>query len=252
MRRRWAWPLSVALHLVPLYAVSIHLDPSPDRPPPPTIVVRYHPSPVPDLNREHGADILVAAVPPAVRHIEVRRRRTFHVPRREPAASPAPLPPEPGPALTLPDLTVVDPVASAPLAPIVEALTHAAEARPERVATSFGEVQLRFLLPGEPPADALTLLSPPVVLIAATDDPPAGDGWQTLPASHALFRQPHDVTAWWATCLSPPPQVLRRDGDLVALWLPLAVRAGWEARHPQALALVENVGRVMGQIDPGT
>lgn len=239
-----ALAVSLALHLVPLCAVQwpratasatwkplrapLTLAWSTAPPSRPTVDVS---APAPDL-------------PP--RQVEVRRRRTIHIPGdREPA------PPEPGPYGPEPELIArppsVAPVFSAPPEmpphPVVEVLRQSTLSGARTVAGPRGEVRVYFLQAGESASAALALAGSPLVLVSADDVVPTGGDldWFEAGAETSWLRRPETVRSWWSLWGTVAPRVGRRDGQVVAIWLPASVRAGWESEAAGALALWDNL-----------
>lgn len=228
MSRAGGWlavPAALALHAAALAFVRL---PAPQDP------VLYRAVPVtgprltfwPTAPRFVPADVTVPPSPPAERRIEIQRRREIHPapprPPQPPVMREAPLPP----------LWRGEWELAPPLPPLLAALA-AAEQAPR--ATIDG---VALGLPASADDEAAMLVDPPAVLAGLSDAPPETGEWRWLPANVSLSP---GVAAWLAESGS---QVWRgeRDGESV-LYLPLAARAGWEARRPESLALWQSLVR---------
>lgn len=210
---------AVALHAAALAFVRL---PAPQDP----VFRRERPAAGPRLTfwptapRIAPADVTVPASPPAEQRIEIQHRRQIH-----------PAPPQP-PRLPVPGDSPLPPLwrgewgLAPPLPPL---LTAVAEADITPLATVDG---VALGLPANAAVEATMLAEPPAVLAGLGDTPPEAGEWRWSPAPLSL---PPEVSAWLAESGS---QVWRgeRDGATM-LYLPLAVRAGWEARRPESLAL---------------
>ncbi|MCC7494391.1 MAG: hypothetical protein IT204_18685 [Fimbriimonadaceae bacterium] len=241
--RRWArlWLLVLGGHLLPLWAVRL-----PARrvaAAAATTRVRFQPG-----APAAGEAVGWPATAPATRTVTVQHRRLVH----QPAAPEADAVPLAQPAATdpVPRLTVAPPppdrrpaADDALLLALSGTRLGAAAAAPLTLPTAPGRaVRLLVLLPGEAIPDRATV-PPPLVLAAAAPGRPTGGGydWQRLPPDDALLAgaELQEWVVWLDEALWRG-----RSPDGAVLWLPLAVRAGWEARTPAALTLWQRLGRL--------
>lgn len=245
-RARTWWPallLSLGAHLVPLFAAHLDLRPRHlPTPPSPPLAIRYRPAPPPVRSTTTIAAPETESPP---RRITIERRRRIHLPPR-PHSAPRPVLPQPAappPIFTTPEFELPNPVQPPPH-PLVDALRQSTSLEGASVPVGRKVLRLKFLFPFEPP-----LVEGPVVLLAADATPPEdaeGVDWSEVPADHRLFHRPHEVRDWWESWDAPPARLGRREGQVVALWLPPLVRAGWEAEHPDALAFWDNLAAWAG------
>ena len=234
--------ISLLAHVVPLVAVQWPQS----RPPaawrperqPLTVALRREPPPP-----RPSVDLPTPEPDRPPRKVEIRRRRTIHAaPRREP--EPRIPGPEPQPAFPgLPIEPFAPPVFSAPspaLPPaVVQLLSRTTLAGAQELETPRGTARLYFLQPGESVPAVLAREGPPLVLLAALDEPPAdgaGVTWAEVDSDAPWLNDPA-VKGWWALWGTVPPRIGRTSGAVAALWLPSCVRAGWETESSGALAL---------------
>jgi hypothetical protein len=127
----------------------------------------------------------------------------------------------------------------APPHPVVEVLGRTTLAGAQQVATIRGVARIYFLQAGESAAEVLQQQGAPLILLSATDQPPADSGgfsWREAEDNARWLTAP-EVAGWWALWGTEPPRIGRQAGEVAALWLPSCVRAGWEAESAGALAL---------------
>lgn len=197
----------------------------------------------------HGLDVVLPSDVRRRRRVTIERRRRVH--RPGPARPDAPpgfllgddwLPPL-GEGFVRPPEPAVTPPAPPARSPLLAALSRSTMTGVRPVPTGTGEFRLYFLAAGETAAEVMAEQAPPLVLVACDPARPAGpDGldWRP-PGDETLFRRPTDIRAWRDECGADTVLLGRRGGRVVAVWLAPEVRAGWEARHPAALALFDNL-----------
>jgi len=240
-----ALAVSVLLHLVPLLAVQWQRsEPRPWRPRqlPITLDLRDEPPQRPTVDDPTPDPDL----PP--RQVEVRRRRTIHEPARRPRAPAASPYPDPYPAE--PEVTAkppsfapdYSPLVVVPQHPVVEALSRSTLAGARIIDAPDGTVRCYFLQAGESASQVVTTEGLPLVLVSSDDTLPAGGGVDWNEAGDAAWlNKPEAVRSWWSLWGTVAPRVGRQDGQVVAVWLPSSVRAGWEVRSEGALGLWDNL-----------
>jgi hypothetical protein len=145
--------------------------------------------------------------------------------------------------------------------PLVAALAAADTAPVARVTVPDGVIVLALphagMTLGELLDDDPVVIAASAVELGPADLAALGEGWSLQPvaADDRLWTEPNDVRGWWRAAGQGEAKLVLDGTTVRALWLPLAVRAAWEARHPAALRLWDNLAadprwQVAGESEP--